>query len=78
METCIIKGKPLAKQARRECKNMLSMADIITGVNAILNPGKEPIDWFAPSEDAVAAVHIKDGAYSGGSPGRWWWNGNRR
>lgn len=64
METCTIKGKPLNKPVRRECKNMLSMADIITGVNAILNPGKEPIDWFAPAGDAVAAVHIKDGVYN--------------
>ena len=42
---------------------MLSMAEIITNVNAILNPGKEPVNWFAPAPDAVAAVHIKDGAY---------------
>ena len=63
MEVTKIKGKALEKPARRECKNMASMAEIITNVNAILNPGKEPIDWFAPAPDAVAAVHIKDGSY---------------
>lgn len=63
MEVSTIKGAPKERPQRRECKNMLSMADIITNVNAILNPGKEPIDWFAPAADAVAAVHIKDGAY---------------
>ncbi len=63
METKKIKGAMLEKPARRDCKNMLSMAEIITNVNAILNPGKEPVNWFAPAPDAVAAVHIKDGAY---------------
>lgn len=63
MEPKVIKGAPKAKPARKECKNMLTMADIIVGVNSVLNPGKEPINWFAPAEDAVAAVHIKDGKY---------------
>lgn len=63
METKRIKGRALEKPAPRECKNMLSMAEIITNVNAILNPGKEPVNWFAPAEDAVAAVHVKDGVY---------------
>ena len=27
------------------------------------NPGKPKINWFAPADDAVAAVHIKDGKY---------------
>lgn len=63
METCKIKGKPLTRYPRKECKNIASMAEIITNVNAILNPGKEPIDWFAPAKDAVAAVHIKEGKY---------------
>ena len=63
MELTKIKGVQKNKPVRRESKNMLTMADIIQGVNAVLNPGKEPINWFAPAEDAVAAVHIKDGKY---------------
>ena len=63
METKTVKGRMLDKPARRECKNMLSMAEIITNVNAILNPGQEPVNWFAPAGDAVAAVHVKDGVY---------------
>lgn len=63
MEVAKIKGRALKKPARRECKNMASMAEIITNVNAILNPGKEPVNWFAPARDAVAAVHVKDGGY---------------
>lgn len=63
MKVCKVKGKPLARPVRKACENILSMPEIITGVNAILNPGKDPIDWFAPAKDAVAAVHIKDGKY---------------
>lgn len=63
MELVKIKGVQKNKPAREECKNMLTMADIIEGVNAVLNPGKPKINWFAPAEDAVAAVHIKDGKY---------------
>ncbi len=63
MEVDKIQGKPLEKPERRTCENMLSMAEIITNVNAILNPGRPAIDWFAPAEDAMAAVHIKDGSY---------------
>ena len=63
MELVKIKGVQKNKPAREECKNMLTMADIIEGVNAVLNPGKPKINWFAPADDAVAAVHIKDGKY---------------
>ena len=63
MELVNIKGVQKNKPAREECKNMLTMADIIEGVNAVLNPGKPKINWFAPADDAVAAVHIKDGKY---------------
>ena len=42
-------------------KNM--MTDIIEGVNAVLNPGKPKINWFAPDPEAVAAVHISNGKY---------------
>ena len=63
MELVKIKGVQKNKPAREECNNMLTMADIIEGVNAVLNPGKPKINWFAPADDAVAAVHIKDGKY---------------
>ena len=61
MEPKQICGRYLDKPARKPSVNMLTMADIITGVNAILNPSKEPVNWFAPAADAVAAVHVKDG-----------------
>ena len=53
MELVKIKGVQKNKPAREECKNMLTMADIIEGVNAVLNPGKPKINWFAPADDAV-------------------------
>ena len=61
MEPKQIKGRHIDKPARKPSVNMLTMSDIITGVNSILNPGKEPVNWFAPAADAVAAVHVKDG-----------------
>lgn len=63
MEISKIMGRPLNRPARRKCGQLLSMAEIITGVNAILNAGNEPIDWFAPAKDAMAAVHFKNGVY---------------
>ena len=36
MELVKIKGVQKNKPAREECKNMLTMADIIEGVNAVL------------------------------------------
>ena len=61
METKKIFGRAVNKPGREPSLNMLTMADIITGVNAVLNPGKPPVNWFAPAADAVAAVHVKDG-----------------
>ena len=58
METKTVKGRMLDKPARRECKNMLSMAEIITNVNAILNPGQEPVNWFAPAGDEIGRAHV--------------------
>ena len=58
-----IHGKVVQKPARKPSLKILSMADIIEGVNAVLNPGKPKINWFAPAKDAIAAVHIKDGKY---------------
>ena len=58
-----IKGLSLNKPPRQESKNMLMMADIVEGVNAVLNPGKPKINWFVPDPKAVAAVHIKNGKY---------------
>ena len=58
-----IKGIQKTKPARQECTNLATMAEIIENVNAILNPGKPKINWFAPAEDAVAAVHSKNGKY---------------
>ena len=63
MELQKIKGVAKEHPARRICKNLATMAEIITNVNAILNPDGPTINWFAPAEDAVAAVHIKDGVY---------------
>ena len=54
MELVKIKGVQKNKPAREECKNMLTMADIIEGVNAVLNPGKPKINWFAP----VSYTHL--------------------
>lgn len=61
MEAKTIHGRTVSKPERKPSLNMLTMSDIITGVNAILNPGKPPVNWFAPAADAVAAVHVKDG-----------------
>jgi len=58
-----IKGISIEKPERKPSENMLSMADIIEGVNAVLNPGKPKINWFAPDPKAVAAVHINNGKY---------------
>lgn len=52
---------------RRECKNLSMMSEIIVGVNAALNPDGPTINWFAPAEDALAAVHIKNGSYEAAS-----------
>lgn len=59
-----ITGRQIEKPARKPSNKMLTMADIIVGVNAVLNPGKPKVDWFAPAADAVAAVHVKDGRAS--------------
>ncbi|MCR5082840.1 MAG: hypothetical protein K6B15_05120 [Parasporobacterium sp.] len=67
MEPIVIKAKKADKPARQVCNNLLSMEDIINGVNSILNPGKPPINWFSPAEDAKAAVHFKDGKYDADS-----------
>lgn len=56
-----IKGITIEKPARRESKNLAMMTDIIKGVNAVLNPGKPEINWFAPDPAAKAAIHIKNG-----------------
>ena len=68
MELNKIHGRSVVKPERKPSLNMLTMADIITGVNAVLNPGKPPVNWFAPAEDAVAAVHVKDGSASIDNP----------
>lgn len=69
MESKQIRGRRIDKPARKPSVNMLTMADIIQGVNAILNPGKEPVNWFAPAADAVAAVHVRDGKANIDNPG---------
>lgn len=69
MEPKKIQARKVSKPERKPSLNMLTMADIITGVNAILNPGKEPVNWFAPARDAVAAVHVKDGSAHIDNPG---------
>ena len=68
MESKQIRGRRVDKPARKPSVNMLTMSDIITGVNSILNPGKEPVNWFAPAAGAVAAVHVKDGRASVDNP----------
>lgn len=61
MELKKICGQTVTKPERKPSLNLATMSDIITGVNAVLNPGKPLINWFAPAADAVAAVHVKDG-----------------
>ena len=39
----------------------LKVADLVTTVNQIMNPGGEVFDWFAGYEDAKAAVEVRDG-----------------
>ena len=58
-----IKGITPKKNPKTYCQNLATMAEIIEAVNGILNVGKPKINWFAPADDAVAAVHIKDGKY---------------
>ena len=61
MEPKKVYGRNVIKPERKPSTNLATMDQIITGVNAVLNPGKPLINWFAPAEDAVAAVHVKDG-----------------
>lgn len=61
MEPKKIHGRTVSKPERKPSLHLATMSDIITGVNAVLNPGKPLINWFAPAADAVAAVHVKDG-----------------
>ena len=61
MELNKILGREVPKPPRKPSVNLLTMSDIIAGVNSVLNPGREPVNWFAPAPDAVAAVHVKDG-----------------
>ena len=68
MESKKILGRSISKPERKPATNLATMAEIITNVNAILNPGKPPINWFAPAVDAVAAVHVKDGKASIDNP----------
>ncbi|SDB22037.1 hypothetical protein [Eubacterium oxidoreducens] len=63
MELTKVKGVYKSHPERRESKNLATMAEIIEAVNGILNPNGPKINWFAPAEDAVAAVHFKDGKY---------------
>lgn len=56
-----VKGTTIEKPARREATNLAMMSDIVKSVNAVLNPGKPEINWFAPDPMAKAAIHIKDG-----------------
>lgn len=72
MESKIIHGRCVQKPERKPSVNMLTMADIISGVNAVLNPGRPPVNWFAPAADAVAAVHVKDGRAAVENPGVLW------
>ena len=61
MDLVKIKGVQKTKPAREESKNMLTMADIIEGVNAVLNPGKPKINWFAPADDVqVSRLHLQE------------------
>lgn len=61
MQTAIVRGRDISRPQRQPSRQMLTMDDIITNVNAILNPGREPVNWFTPAAGAVAAVHVKDG-----------------
>ncbi len=63
MELTKIKGVAKTHPERRESKNLATMAEIIEAVNGILNPNGPKINWFAPAEDAKAAVHVKEGKY---------------
>ena len=63
MELTKIKGISKQHPVRRESKNLATMAEIIEAVNGILNPNGPKINWFAPADDAKAAVHFKDGKY---------------
>ena len=67
MITSKIEGITKVHPERRECTNLATMAEIIEAVNGILNPNGPKINWFAPAEDAVAAVHFKDGKYDEGT-----------
>ena len=68
MELKKIQGRFVEKPERKPSLNLATMAEIITGVNAVLNPGKPLINWFAPAADAVAAVRVKDGKASIDNP----------
>ena len=56
-----ITGKSLQRPARREVAYVRSVGQVVASANS-LAPGPD-FNWFTPSPDAKAAVHIKDGCY---------------
>ena len=57
----IITGKNVKRPARRQPDYVRTVAQVVASANS-LAPGPD-FNWFTPSSDAKAAMHIKDGCY---------------
>ena len=56
-----INGKASVRNSQEHGQITLKIADLVTTVNNIMNPGGPVFDWFAGYEDGKAAVEVRDG-----------------
>ena len=56
-----VEGKKMTGHQQEHAQIYLKIADLVTTVNSIMNPGGPVFDWFAGYEDAKAAIEVRDG-----------------
>ena len=56
-----VDGKKINGNQQEHAQIYLKIADLVTTVNSIMNPGGPVFDWFAGYEDAKAAIGVRDG-----------------
>lgn len=56
-----IKGKNVITNTQEHGQITLTVADLVTTVNQIMNPDGPVFDWFAGYEDAKAAIEVRAG-----------------
>lgn len=54
-------GRKIELPKEEHAQITLKVADLVTTVNQIMNPGGPVFDWFAGYEDAQAAIEVRDG-----------------